>query len=388
MTAYASGAVRPAVLASAGIATVGVSFGMARYGLGLLAPDMRSAFRLSHGSLGILSAASYVAYIATSVSGAALVVRVGARAVVATGGCCAVVGMLIAAAAGDPAVLFAGLLIAGASAGLVFPPFSDIVSSSLPPTSRSRVLTAISAGTGWGVALAAPVALLAGGSWRVAWFLFAVVAALATLWALAVLPPRGQASAREEIVRLKPSWFLCPRSGPLLIGALLIGLGSSVYWTFAVDHVQSDGGLTSTQGRLFLAVVGLASVAGSLSAQAIDRIGGRATFVLAAAMEAGALLLLGFVPDDVGAVFASALMFGAAYNALVAVTVIWGMRVFASRPSAGLAALMVMQAVGLLAGSPLLGELADRAGVPAIFAAAAALLLATSGLAPREDLRE
>src|SRR4051794_5047010 len=268
MTAYASRAGRPVVLASAGIATVGVSFGMARYGFGLLAPDMRAAFGLSHGSLGLLSAASYVAYIVTSVSGAALVLRAGARAVVGAGGCCAVVGMLIAAAADNPAILFAGLLIAGASAGLVFPPFSDVVASELPATSRSRVLTAISAGRGWGVALAAPVALLAGEAWRLAWVLFAAIAALATLWALAVLPPCRQAAPRTEPVRLRASWFLCPRPGPLLTGALLIGLGSSVYWTFAVEHVADDGGLTSVQSRLFLTVVGLASVAGSLTAQA------------------------------------------------------------------------------------------------------------------------
>src|SRR4051794_8904106 len=195
MTAYASRAGRPVMLASAGIATVGVSFGMARYGFGLLAPDMRAAFGLSHGSLGALSAASYVAYIVASASSAPLLARVGARAVVVTGGCCAGVGMLIAAAAGHPRVLFARLLVARAGGGLFSPPFSDVVASSLPPTSRSRVLTAISAGTGWGVALAAPVALLAGGGWRVAWVLFAVVAALATVWALVVLPPRSQVAA-------------------------------------------------------------------------------------------------------------------------------------------------------------------------------------------------
>jgi hypothetical protein len=33
------------------------------------------------------------------------------------------------------------------------------------------------------------------------------------------------------------------RSGPLLAGALLVGLGASLYWTFAVDFLVTGGAL-------------------------------------------------------------------------------------------------------------------------------------------------
>lgn len=59
---------RPLALAGAGIGVVGVAFGMARYGFGLLAPDIRGSFSLSSGRLGLLAAASYVAYLVTSVT--------------------------------------------------------------------------------------------------------------------------------------------------------------------------------------------------------------------------------------------------------------------------------------------------------------------------------
>lgn len=383
-----SGSGRPVLVASAGIGMVGVSFGMARYGFGLLAPDIRAAFRLSSGTLGVLSAASYVAYIAASVSAAALILRIGARAVVMAGGVFATVGMAIAAGAESVGVLFAGLLVAGASAGLAFPPFSD-VAAGLAASSRGRVLAAISAGTGWGVALAAPIALLAGQAWRAAWLSFAVAAALATLWAAVVLPARtavlvGSATATATA---KP-WHARSRSRRLLTASLLVGIGSSVYWTFGVDHVQHDGGLTSTQGRLFLAVVGLASVAGTLSAQLIDRLGARAVFVLSAAAEAAALLLLGALPDQAAAVFASAVLFGAAYNVVLAIIVIWSSRLHADRPSGGLALVMSVQATGLLVGPPILGAIADQTGFVVVFAGAAALLLATTAVAPTEDLRD
>lgn len=374
---------RPVVVASAGIAMVGVSFGMGRYGFGLLAPDIRATFGLSSSSLGLLSSASYAAYIAASLAAAALVLRAGPRAVVMAGGLLATGGMLLAAAAGSAPVLFAGLLVAGASAGLAFPPFSD-VAGRLDESSRSRVLAAVNAGTGWGVALAVPIALLAGERWRAAWLGFAVVAALATVWAAAVLPRGSGVTSPPPTVGPEAA---PERSRALLGASLLVGLSSSVFWTFAVDHVERAGALTATESRLFLAVVGLASVAGTLSAHLIDRLGARRLFVLAALTESAALVTLGAAPGHRAAVFASAVLFGAAYNTVVAVTVIWSQHVHARRPSGGLASVMVAQATGLLVGPPVLGAVADRAGFAAVFGGAGALLAATSVLAPAADLR-
>src|SRR5215218_950563 len=266
MSVTAARAARPLMLASAGIGVVGASFGMARYGFGLLAPDIRGSFQLTNSAIGLLAAASYITYLVTSITAGMLSVRLGARTVVAAGGFCAISGMVIAGLAASPGQLFAGLLVAGASGGLVFPPFSDVVSGSLASDRRARVLAAISSGTGWGVALAVPIALLAGESWRTAWLLFAVAAALATGWALAVLPPAGSSPGPGTTVRLRPGWFVCPRSSPLLMGALLIGLASSTYWTFAVEHLQRQGGLSTANSRIVLAVVGLASIGGSASA--------------------------------------------------------------------------------------------------------------------------
>jgi predicted MFS family arabinose efflux permease len=379
-------AAHPVALASAGIGAVAVTFGMARYGFGLLAPDIRADFGLTSGSLGLLAAASYVAYLGTSVTAGALSARLGARVIVGAGGVCAVAGMSLAGLAQSPPVLFAGLLVAGASAGLVFPPFSDVVAQRLPARLRGRVMSAISSGTGWGVALAAPLALLAGTDWRAAWLLFALIAAAATSWALVVLPAREAPGNSRGVLLPSLRWFVCPRSGPLLAGALLVGLASSVAWTFAVDHLVASGGLSSTQSRIFLGVVGVASVGGTVGGDAVRRLGGRATFMAAMALEAAALLMLGLAPTHMSAVFAAAVLFGASYNLVVAVQVIWSGRVFVERPSAGLAAVAGFNALGLLVGPPIFGVVADLTGFAAVFAAGALLLLAGSALAPRERL--
>jgi predicted MFS family arabinose efflux permease len=376
----------PVRVASAGIGVIGVSYGMARYGVGLLAPDIRATFRLGPGGLGILAAASYLAYLVTTVTAGAVSHRAGPRVVVAAGGCCAVAGMTGAALAPSPAVLFAALLVAGGSAGLVFPPFSDVVAASLEESRRPRVLAAISSGTGWGVAVAAPVAALAAGNWRAAWLVFAALAAAATAWALVTLPAGAPAPAAAPVA-LRPRWFVCPRSGPLLAGAGMIGLASSVFWTFSVDHLVEGGGLSAGQSRLFLAVVGIASVGGSVSGDAARRLGAGRTFAMAVTAEAAALALLGLAPASIPAALASAVLFGAAYNVAVAVQVIWSAAVFAARPAAGLAAVLVMNALGLLVGPPVAGAVAGATGFPAVFCAAAAVALASVALSPRERLQ-
>jgi hypothetical protein len=185
---------------------------------------------------------------------------------------------------------------------------------------------------------------------------FAALALLATLWAAVAL--RGTtASMAEAVDRLRPSQFVCPRSGPLLAGAFLIGLGSSVYWTFAVDLVADEGGVAPSAARLVLAVVGAASLA-----------------------------LIAAAPGAWPAVVPSAILFGAAYNVLLAVDAIWSARVYAGRPATGLAAVMFTLAVGLLVGPAGAGAMAASARLPAAFFAGAAVIAVTSLLTPAEDL--
>jgi predicted MFS family arabinose efflux permease len=295
------------------------------------------------------------------------------------GGALAVAGMASVAAAQDAAALAAGILVAGAASGLMYPPFADAVAQRMPAAARPRALAIISAGTGWGVLVSVPIALSAGG-WRVAWVVFAALALLATVWAAIVL--RGVPTAVPAPDRLRPSWFVCPRSGPLLAGAFLIGLGSSVYWTFAVDLVASEGDVAPGAARLVLALVGAASLAGSVSGELVERLGGRATFIAGSLALAASLALLAAAPGEWLAVVPSAILFGGAYNVVVAVDVIWSARVFAGRPATGLAAVMVMLGAGLLVGPAVAGAV----GVMTAFFAGAAVIAATTLLTPAEDL--
>jgi predicted MFS family arabinose efflux permease len=374
-------------LIAAGIAMVGTTFGLARYGYGLLLPDIRRSFRLSSAELGLIATGSYVAYLLSTAAMTLLGSRVAPRAPVVVGGVAAVSGMALIAVARSPYVLALGVLIAGASAALAYPPFSAAVAERLPRRGQGRALSMISSGTGWGVALAVPIALLAGSGWRSAWWTFAAIGVAATLFAAAVLRRgrRGAVSAERPLPPLSWSWFVCPRSGPLLVGAFLVGAGASVYWTFAADFAST--GVGHDAGLVLLGVVGVSSVLGSFAGDLLERVGGRRALRWSAAALAGAMCVLASWHGSLAGVVISAAAFGSTYNLLLAVQVIWSGRVFAQRPATGLAAVLFMLGLGQIAGPALAGVLADGVGLPAAFFAGGAAIALTALLPPREELR-
>jgi predicted MFS family arabinose efflux permease len=362
-------------LVAAGIAMVATTFGLARYGYGLLLPDIRRSFDLSSTALGLVATGSYAAYLVTTAAMAAFGDRAGPRRPVLLGGLCAVVGMLLVAVAASPLMLAAGVIVAGASAALAYPPFSDAVASSLPRRAQGRALAVISSGTGWGVVVAVVVALVVGGSdWRYAWVAFSVVAVLATALAAVALRGvgRGAGGSGEAL--------------PLLAGALVVGIGASVYWTFAADFA-SGGGAGHGAGAVLLGVVGVSSVLGSAAGDVLERVGGRRALQLSAAGLAGSMCVLAVWHGSWAGLVLSALTFGATYNLLLAVQVIWSARVFASRPATGLAAVLFMLGIGQVVGPVLGGLLADGVGLAAAFFAGGAVILVSALMPPREELR-
>lgn len=371
-------------LATAGIGVVGVTFGMARYGYGLLLPDVRRDYGLSPGLLGAIGTAAYIGYLAATALTGSLAARAGPRRTAVTAGLLAAAGMAIAGLSQTPPVFFAGVLVAGTSSGLAFPPFSD-AALGVAPSLRGRVLAAVNCGTGYGVALAAPLAIVAGAEWRTAWFAFAGVALLATLWAAWVLrgPPGERARGEPPY-----GWgaVLCARSRPLLAGGVLVGIGSSAYWTFAVEHLTDAGALSSAASRSFLGVVGVASVLATLTADFLGRLGAVRALVSATLAEATALGLLALVPSSLLAAVISGVLFGAAYNSTLAIQAIWGAHVFSSRPSLGISAVMSANGLGLLFGSLGAGLLAGLLGLAPVFLIGAGFVAVAGLLSPREAI--
>lgn len=363
-------------LAVAGAAAVATAFGMARYGYGLLLPDIQDDLMLGATTLGAIGTLGYVTYMLATLLVARCVAHAGARSTVVAGGLFAVAGTIVVALATGPVLLAAGVGIAGASAGLVYPPFADAVQG-LPAAIRARTLATITCGTGWGVAVAAPIAVLAGSSWRAANCGFAGCAVLSTVVAARTLPPGVGRKARHHH---GPVRLVRRAAAPLLGAAVLIGLGSATYWTFAVDQVRAAG-LDQTASRVLLGVAGITSVVAIAAADVTRRLGARWTFVCAALLEAAAIATTGTAPGSMPAVLVAAAVFGATYNTAIAVAILWSAQLYADRPSAGAAAIAGATGIGLLCGPLAGGLMAQTVGLSAALLGGAVLVLAAALLA-------
>jgi predicted MFS family arabinose efflux permease len=222
------------------------------------------------------------------------------------------------------------------------------------------------------VAIAGPVAVGFGENWRFAWLAFVVLAVAAGIAATALAPARIRHEGRARPPQLSWTWFVCPKSRPLLLSSVLVGAGSAVWWTFSVEALRSAG-LSSGQARFAYALCGAASIIASWSGSAVHRIGLRNSCLSACAVLAIALALVALGTGQFAAVLAAAVMFGASYGAVVASQGIWNAQVFASRPSAGLAAVNTALTLGTISGPAAAGLAIQPVGYTTTLLAAAVL---------------
>lgn len=363
-----------------GAAMIAVTFGLARYGYGLLLPEMQSDLALSPAAAGLIASGTYLSYLVANIGVIWVMRRLGPRAAVGLAAALAAAGMSVIASADNAPVLAAGVLVSGAAAGLAFPPYADLVAQQVPERRRDLAWSTISSGTGWGVAIAGPIAIAAGAGWRVAWMVFVILTVAIGIAAVLLAPPHrtNQQLARPQ---LSWTWFFCPRSRPLLVSSILVGTGSAVWWGFSVDALR-EAGVDATPARVLYALCGVAGVLASVSGAAFTRLGLRAGYLAGCTLLAGSLALLGVAASHLLAAVSATILFGVFYNTVIAAQGIWSSRVFSDHPSAGLAAVNTALTIGTLAGPSIAGVAITTFGFAATFVGAAVAIGAALAFCP------
>lgn len=370
--------------AVAGASLIAATFGLARYGYGLLLPDMRADLGINATTAGAISSLSYGTYFVANLAVVRLIERAGVRAALAMATVTATTGMGLIACAPGTLILAIGVAFAGASSGFAFPPYAEIVHRGLSQRHRATVWAIVSSGTGWGVAVAAPIALLAGDRWRWAWGCFVIIAlvvgALAHRAAPSGTPSPGAgspASMRQMLRR--------PGARPLLASAMAVGAGSSVWWSFSVDSLRQDG-VGSTSARWIYAACGIASLMASFTGFLVGRYGLRSVNRVAAALVAITLVTFGVATDRPAAALAASFVFGAAYTTVIATQGLWSAAIFVNRQSAGLAAMNAALTIGTLVGPAIAGAVIDIGTHATAFAVASAATLPALLLRPPSEV--
>jgi MFS family permease len=104
-------------LSLAGFSATAVTFGPARNAYGLFLPDIRDEFGLSTEVLGFMASGLYAGHLAALLAVGLLATRTGPRLPVMAGLLSAGVGTALAALSPNPAILAAGVVLAGTGAG-------------------------------------------------------------------------------------------------------------------------------------------------------------------------------------------------------------------------------------------------------------------------------
>lgn len=363
----------------AGIALIGVSYGLARYDYGLFLPAIRTDVGLSLTAAGVTAGSSYAAYCGAVLASPLMVEHFGVRAVAILAGGTATVGMGLIGISTAPAMLVFAVLLAGLSAGLASPPMAEAVSANIPVANQPRANTLINSGTSVGVAVSGPIALTAAGDWRVAYLMFAAIASLVTVW-VALSMPRDLSAPRRRVsgsLIRGPSDLFRRDALPVMIAAAAMGFSSAAYWTFSDQAVVVLGGLSSDSTAALWVTIGMFGLIGGTAGDLVQRVGIHLVHCASLIALAAASLLLVLAPSDLPLVMFSSALFGAAYIMLTGIYLVWGIDVYADRPAVGLSLPFLMIAVGQVVGSTIAGMLLDSAGYPVTFAAFAGIALLT-----------
>lgn len=373
---------RRRLLAAAGFLATAVTFGPARTAYGLFLPQFRAEFGLGTGLLAGIAAAAYAARLLALVLAARLVGIWGPKVPVVLGGALAGVGLGAVAAAPGVWVLAAGVVIAACSAGLTWSPYNDAAKQIVEEPRQAPVLAAISTGTTVGIALsgvAAGAAALYGLPWRWVWASFALSAVVLIALNAPALPSRP---VRPPEARGPRPAYASARYWRLYGTAAALGVGSAVWYGFAVDRAVTAGALPMLPGGVtgpaMFILVGLFGTAGMGAGHLATRLGLTGAMRLPMAVQVAALTLIAAVPAAPFAALASAALFGAGGMTSAAVLANWALRAFPHRPGPGFTVVIGALSGGTIAGAALVAATSSLNDAVPFWIAAALLAVAAA----------
>lgn len=345
-----------ATLGATGFALIAVCYGFARFAFGLFLPQIDAELSLSSTLSGLISGGAFLGYCIAIALSAFLTERVGPRAVAIVAALIAAAGMAGIAAAPSAPWLAGAVMLAGSSTGLASPPLAAAVTAAVKPDRQNATNTVINAGTGAGVVLSGPVALMMGEQWRLAYAGFAVVA-VGLAFAAAFTLPRGLQRATTSTQGM-PSLTSALRR--LIAAAFLTGAASTAIWSFGAQLVALRLDWSSAGAGLLWIAIGAAGIAGASAGHLIARFGmDRVHHIFLAAMAAG-ILMIGIADTSAALTLGGGLLFGAAYIMLTGVYLLWGVRALPDRPATGVTIAFLALAIGQTAGAAVFGLLMEH----------------------------
>lgn len=337
-------------LVIAGASVVAVSYGMARFALGLSTPRIIEDQVATSAEIGLASSLSFLTYVLACFVSSRLLKsgrwKISVFLVLLT----ATVGTLMVATVSSAPLFMSGIGVAGAAAGFTSGAIAYRLAQEIPPAQEARAQSIANAGTGIGVAVSTGI-LLAVSSWRLVFVVAAVLACVVSIWFLRLKTssPTMVPNGGSEEMRGEWRTLLFP-----ILLTILMGAGSSVYWTYGRALAEEQGGLSDFQSLLFWGAIGVAGIGGALAGDVASKMGLKLSWILCSVILGLSILCLPLCSNVVFAVLSGAL-FGAFYTVVTGLTIELGRQSWPRAVGAATSILFATIAVGQAVGSLLNG---------------------------------
>ncbi|MBO1212468.1 MFS transporter [Staphylococcus nepalensis] len=339
-----------------GIAMIATTYGLGRFSFGLFLPEVTNDLHLTASQSGVISSLFYLAYCFTIIYSTLQTDKIGPKRMIMLAGFSVLIGLVGIGFSPNAIILSIGVIFAGASTGLISPPYGYTISLWIKVHEQGKANTWINSGTSIGLMFTGITAMFAFIDWRQTYFVYAILALAVLIWNYLIIP-----SLKEDINIHTGSFNIrdISASTRIVITSTLLGISTATFWTFSKSFVQNTGNYSDFALSIFWILIGLFGMIGGISGAIIDKRGLHYAFNLGVIALAIATIALAFTPNIWLIPFVSASLFGMSYIFLTGVLLVWGIKIFVKNASLGIGIPFLMLAVGQVIGASLAGLLID-----------------------------
>lgn len=348
---------------SAGIFSLLLTFGVARFAYTPLLPLMQQQAGLGLAEGGWLAALNYAGYLCGALISSQISDLVLKDKLYRIGLVVAIVSTVMMGLTTDPLLWMVSRFIAGLSsaAGMLFG--TGLILNWLIRHNHRPELGIHFAGIGLGIAGCALAVWLMGGwlDWREQWFAFSAIACVLIVPALAWLPApdTSRVTKSGETMHDNPPSPLFLRI--FMAAYFCAGFGYVISATFIVAIVNGLPGLAGQGGLAFL-VIGLAAAPAAFNWDLIARYTGDINaLILAAVLQIVGIILPVAVGGLIPTLF-GALLFGGTFIGMVSLVLTMAGRYYPTRPAKMMSKMTLSYGVAQIIGPAMVGWLATRLG--------------------------
>ncbi|UCV23350.1 YbfB/YjiJ family MFS transporter [Ferribacterium limneticum] len=348
---------------SAGIFSLLLTFGVARFSYTPLLPLMQQQAGLGLAEAGWLAAFNYAGYLCGALVASLISDLVLKDRLYRIGLVVAILSTVMMGLTNDPLVWMASRFMAGLSSAAGMLLGTGLILNWLIRHNHRPELGIHFGGIGLGISGCAVAVWLMSGSfdWREQWFAFSAIACLLIVPALAWLPAPDTSPVTKSGAPMHdnpPSRLFL---GIFMASYFCAGFGYVISATFIVAIVDGLPGLAG-QGALAFLAIGLAATPAAFNWDLIARYTGDINALIIAAV----LQIVGIaLPVAVGGLFATifgALLFGGTFIGMVSLVLTMAGRYYPTRPAKMMGKMTLSYGTAQIIGPAMVGWLATRLG--------------------------